>query len=226
MKKTLWTMILSIIMLFSCVSVLSACKEPENPNTPSNGTAGLSYEFVARGAILTDCSEVASGTTSIVIPKTVKNDADGKEYTVFEIADSAFCDAPFTSITLPDTIEKIGKSAFADAKVTSMTLPESLQEIDIGAFEGASLTSLTFEKTTGWHYNEFGTDKTTTPGVPIDHENVPFSLDNPTEAARLLTHVHEGFVYIEAHSGTGAGSTPVVGKQPVNGLAGLALTNK
>lgn len=227
MKKFL-ALLLTVVTAFAFSSVLTACK-PEEPAGPQ-GTPGLIYELEIRGVRVTgiDMEAVPEGTTELVIPKTF-NDADGKPVNVFAIGENAFNanvydNLPFTSISLPNTLQEIGLYAFAGIQCESITLPASLKIISIGAFEGAALTSVVFKNTDGWMYHQYEYDQIQQDGILLAHPIVNIDISNPAIAASYLTTADEDFDYSKACEGS-VTPTPVAGRQPT-GLAWLTLYKK
>ena len=228
MKKFL-ALILTIVTALSFATFLSACNDNNNPPPKGpQGTAGLIYTFDNRGATLVSCIDVAEGTTEIVIPKTVKNETNGQTYNVIAIGENVFNvnenDIPFTSFTLPETLQEIKGYAFAGVTCESITLPASLKIIEIGAFEGANINSIVFKNTSGWMYHAVPFSQIQQDGIRLDHPIVNIDIANASVAADFLTTVDADFDYSEACEGT-VTPTPVAGKQPT-GLAGLTIYKK
>ena len=94
------------------------------------GTFGVRCEIVGDHAVIVRYVGESKNVT-------VADEYKGVPIT--EIADEAFVDEIFESITLPDTITKIGKDAFRGTKgMTTVTLGAALVEIGENAFASCS----------------------------------------------------------------------------------------
>ena len=68
-------------------------------------------------------------------------------YSFTEICDSAFSDAPISTLQIPSSTVTIGSYAFSNTGITSLTVPASVTFIGDGAFAYCSaLESITFER--------------------------------------------------------------------------------
>ena len=68
---------------------------------------------------------------------------NGKEYTVTQIADSAFFECKqLTTVSIPNTVTYIGWRTFIRSALTAVTIPSSVQTIETGAFSQTPLTSV------------------------------------------------------------------------------------
>lgn len=81
---------------------------------------------------------------NIVVPATVVDPADGEQYDVVAIGESAFFYSPeMTSVSLPNSIIEIKKNAFCTSGITSIEIPTSVTTIGESAFYGTDCTSFT-----------------------------------------------------------------------------------
>ena len=110
MKKIL-SVCLVILMALSVFSI-TASADAVVPGEYYNVRVGDIYYAVDSTGAYVVGYELGDTTpqAGVVIPQTIKY--INKEYTVIEISEYAFYEAPYTSITLPSTIKKIGNAAF------------------------------------------------------------------------------------------------------------------
>ncbi len=88
----------------------------------ANDWGNVSYSQFPNGGIY-------DGLEKIVIPPTI--DYNGKEYTVNNIAKSAFCNCiNLKEVILPNTIKVIGEYAFFETGIKNLILPEGLEVIE------------------------------------------------------------------------------------------------
>lgn len=130
--KKLISIILSLVVCFSCFSICGlAAEEPEL----------FVYDVDAEGyAVLVKCDESVEG--EVIIPSIVE--IDGEFFEVKYIGEGAFADcALITSITLSDGIEQIGYSAFLNCTaLADLYVPESLLVCMYDAFVGCNSVTL------------------------------------------------------------------------------------
>ncbi|MBO5925870.1 MAG: leucine-rich repeat domain-containing protein [Clostridia bacterium] len=130
MKKLLISILL--ILTFACVFVGCNSQGSDNSNI---GTEGLVYYPLNDGTYAVGGGE-AKYLSNIIIPATYSNKP------VTKIADNAFSNFEFSSITLPNSITSIGDSAFFNCdNIDNITLPNNIVEIGDSAF--ASCNQLT-----------------------------------------------------------------------------------
>ena len=86
-------------------------------------------------------------SNDLVIPSEVEH--DGKTYRVSAIADEAFKDCLFLTVSIPDSIQYIGECAFLDAMVASVHIPDSVEEIGDGALASRYIRSITLSDDNG-----------------------------------------------------------------------------
>ena len=126
-------------MIIPSTGIFAFAAAAENADVQENVTVDkLVYTLRADGtAAVTGGKEDSSGF--ITIPAQIQ--ADGKTYTVTEVAEKAFYDhSGAEGITLPETLRVIGAKAFHNAaawiseKNAVLTIPDSVTEIGEGAF--------------------------------------------------------------------------------------------
>lgn len=98
-------------------------------------------KFKATSDTTAACTGGTVNREALVIPETVYDEDEDKEYTVTEIADDAFSlwgsDGARiqNSVTLPKTIKKLGARAFYYQSFASINLPEGLESIGEYCFD-------------------------------------------------------------------------------------------
>lgn len=101
---------------------------------------GLTYTVTSPTTVAV--SDIASSTTSAVIPETVAN--AGTTYTVNAIGRDAFYYSSITSLNIPATIQTIDYGAFRSSKLTSVTFAQGSQLKTVGdyAFSSTLISSI------------------------------------------------------------------------------------
>ena len=140
MKKKIFTILLSALILCLCVPISTACKE--NPNFSS----GLEYELINNN---TEYQVKGLGTctdTKIIIPSIHNN------IPVKSIKNSAFAECnTLTNVIIPNSVTNIGFRAFYYCdSLKSIIIPNSVTSIGASAFE--SCNSLNFNIKDGLKY--------------------------------------------------------------------------
>lgn len=98
-------------------------------------------KFKATSDTTAACTGGSVNRTPLVIPETVYDEDEDKEYTVTEVADEAFSlwgsDGARIdgTVTLPKTIKKLGNRAFYYQSISGINLPEGLESIGEYCFD-------------------------------------------------------------------------------------------
>ena len=98
-------------------------------------------KFKATSDTTAACTGGSVNRTPLVIPETVYDEDEDKEYTVTEVADEAFSlwGSDFAridgTVTLPKTIKKLGNRAFYYQSISGINLPEGLESIGEYCFD-------------------------------------------------------------------------------------------
>lgn len=153
MKKNIFlTLLLAVV---SCLAGFAA-----NFTKTDFTTDNVAYH------ILTDrdgCVEVATSYSykgDLVIPATVKNAADGKEYTVVGVGYNAFgfTYGALKGVTLPNTVEYLADKAFNGASgLTSVVIADGVESIGESCFSGCSaLPEFTVTEGNKWFSTDDG----------------------------------------------------------------------
>ena len=113
--------------------------EEYRPTLEADSTAdGVAYLLTEAEAILLDAKNTEG---FFAVPQTVI--ANGREYPVTEIADSAFSSSWITGLQLPESVRRIGNDAFYECVALEwVEMPSEMDEIGARAFYGCE--SLTF----------------------------------------------------------------------------------
>ncbi len=69
-------------------------------------------------------------STALVLPASLSGG-----YRLIEIADGAFANTAYVSVTIPDTVTKIGARVFQKSAITEIILPDSVKEIGEECFD-------------------------------------------------------------------------------------------
>ncbi len=126
----------------------------------------------------------------VIIPTKMENKP------VKTISASAFENATFTKITLPEGLEMIMTGAFRNSALTVVTIPSTVKAIYGEAFFTKSITNVTFVVKDGWYWNKFISSN------PSDDQKVPTSITGSSTAA--ATHFKD---YNDRHQDGGANKT-------------------
>ena len=154
-------------------------------------TLSFSYNTSAKTAsVAANTSNKPSG--ALVIPTKVMH--NGINYTVTELARSAFSDTLITSVYIPSGVTSIESYAFVNCQsITTVNIPASVTTIGEWAFAySGSLNSATFEITTGW---------TVTPGSGADGSSVATPTISATDLsanANLLCSTYSFYTWTRA----------------------------
>lgn len=124
------------------------------PNLESIEVAADNANFCAEGGVLFNKDKTilikypTAGANTYVVPDGVR-----------EIGTDAFSDnKDFTSIILPESLQKLGPNALAGTALTTITLPKEIWRIYAGALNIPTLTSINMEETiVDKYYNGFFT---------------------------------------------------------------------
>ncbi len=163
-KKYVRPVTVLLVVLITCISIVSVCTEMQDGNNTSDASViGTKVYFYVGGSTPVDCWVIADtnqvkvgsydGQTSAIaqtyagavdIPSTFSYNSE--TYTVVKVESCAFKNCSnITSITVPQTVGLIGYSAFYGCSgLTSLTIPTGVTSIGDSTFYGCSgLTSLT-----------------------------------------------------------------------------------
>ncbi len=112
-------LLVTILLLFSCFSIVSFAAESDFEWTDKDGKAVI--------------TKYVGTSKDVTVPETIGG------LTVTEIGSQAFAFVGIEKIKLPDTIEKIGEGAFWQNYFTSFEIPPKVTEIAANTFRGCHL---------------------------------------------------------------------------------------
>ena len=102
-----------------------------------SGSTASAFRFAVSDGTVTVTAYVGTGG-AVTVPAEIGG------YPVTAIGESAFRDAPVTSVVLPDGVRQIGWFAFSGCPgLTSVTVPASVISIGYGAFENCPSVTVT-----------------------------------------------------------------------------------
>ena len=110
-------------------------------------TEGLDYNISSKGDSCTilGFKEGVTVPSQVIIPTKIEN------VPVKIIGMGAFENSTFTSIILPEGLEKILTKAFKNSALSVVTIPSTVTTIAPEAFYTKSITNVTFVVTSGWY---------------------------------------------------------------------------
>lgn len=147
-KLLLFLSLLTLLCFSSCVKespepVFSPenIDEKDRKMVSSEEVMGMNMVFFNDGTAEIHGFSKENAQNVLTIPEAVGN------YTVTVIADEAFRNAPYVSVSLPKTVKKIGERAFQKSLIKEITFPDALTEIGPEAFDNClQLEKVTFGK--------------------------------------------------------------------------------
>ena len=142
MKKILFPLFALCLLAFSLLSCVEESPEPlfvpedipseERVATGTETYADIVYQLYndKTCVLLGPESNQNLSSSALVLPTSLSG-----RYRLVEIADGAFADTAYVSVTIPDSVTKIGARAFQKSAITEIVLPDSVKEIGEECFD-------------------------------------------------------------------------------------------
>ena len=212
-KKTAAIIIAATVL---AVAVVGALAWMMLPDIEEFEVDGIGYVTAYDQAVVNGYDDRSN---DLVIPSEVEH--DGKTYRVSAIADEAFKDSLFLTVSIPDSVQYIGECAFLDAMVSSVHIPDSVEEIGDGAFASRYIRTITlsddnkdFRMVDGVLFSKDGKRLIAYPaGLPASSYSIP------SETKTLDGYAfHHNYMLSEIHIPSSVKSThsTVMGVKPVS----------